>query len=812
MKKIKLILLPVLAALLLAGCSGIIDADNQTEHQKEEIVVIEEKIGNVSVSMFIPDYNKITSRVIAPQTRYARLRLSKFSNQDTIEIKDEDLSDVENAESIGLPGKIWKAKFSAPVGTYKEGELVIELLDSDKKVITSGENSIEITISEEQPSSGTFFTVPQSADNNKGSLSLNEMKFFKVSNPVAGEKICVVESELNGAQIIRFNKDGSFGEIVTGFEKDAEFNVTDATVGSYYGIWAKDKAIDSYSARLVLSKNIVNETQSIIEDFEGTLANVWNLDGYEPGETVNCQPAKTTGKIVYEHENASSVRFGFLSRKVYVSGPSAVTFSFYPDTGSKLFFFETVSFSINGEEKGKWEGKGLRQTYTFALPEAGEYELKWNCDEGTSYLDKVSIALDSVKTVEITPKGLQTVLAGQKYTFTANALREDGSVIEGKSVSETKTFSTAGKQTFSMQIDGISADTEVNVIADITSPVVYMGKTYSGITTHPTGSIENQCPSADDKKLVVQYPSGNVFDADGFFPLKLTVNNPNKKQFVAVFISGPNHDTPEFYVYRGNPESEKGELETRIWLRWGKGSYTVSLHDATNVSWDYEEVDGTTSEDGSVIYYGDNIASINVNSKPSVEFTVNNTRDEDGTYLYPSSVIQCDNMEIMNKAADLTAGLTDTKAKIKIIHDWIVTSKFYDLDSRYGSGSRKRQDAVAVMEYGMCVCEGYANLTAALLRNCGIQVKYISSPSLDHAWNEVNVGTLDSQDWRLLDSTWDDPILSTGDGGPYYVSYDNYLLEDLTGGSESHNGGEASTSRAVTKITGHIGGVENTAY
>ena len=544
MKKIKLILLPVLAALLLAGCSGIIDADNQTEHQKEEIVVIEEKIGNVSVSMFIPDYNKITSRVIAPQTRYARLRLSKFSNQDTIEIKDEDLSDVENAESIGLPGKIWKAKFSAPVGTYKEGELVIELLDSDKKVITSGENSIEITISEEQPSSGTFFTVPQSADNNKGSLSLNEMKFFKVSNPVAGEKICVVESELNGAQIIRFNKDGSFGEIVTGFEKDAEFNVTDATVGSYYGIWAKDKAIDSYSARLVLSKNIVNETQSIIEDFEGTLANVWNLDGYEPGETVNCQPAKTTGKIVYEHENASSVRFGFLSRKVYVSGPSAVTFSFYPDTGSKLFFFETVSFSINGEEKGKWEGKGLRQTYTFALPEAGEYELKWNCDEGTSYLDKVSIALDSVKTVEITPKGLQTVLAGQKYTFTANALREDGSVIEGKSVSETKTFSTAGKQTFSMQIDGISADTEVNVIADITSPVVYMGKTYSGITTHPTGSIENQCPSADDKKLVVQYPSGNVFDADGFFPLKLTVNNPNKKQFVSVFISGPNYNTP----------------------------------------------------------------------------------------------------------------------------------------------------------------------------------------------------------------------------------------------------------------------------
>lgn len=812
MKKIKLILLPVLAALLLAGCSGIIDADNQTEHQKEETVVIEEKIGNVSVSMFIPDYNKITSRVIAPQTRYARLRLSKFSNQDTIEIKDEDLSDVENAESIGLPGKIWKAKFSAPVGTYKEGELVIELLDSDKKVITSGENSIEITISEEQPSSGTFFTVPQSADNNKGSLSLNEMKFFKVSNPVVGEKICVVESELNGAQIIRFNKDGSFGEIVTGFEKDAEFNVTDATVGSYYGIWAKDNAVDSYSVKFFLSRNIVNEAQPIIEKFEGNLdLNVWTLDGHQAGDTVACELAKTTlSASSYEHENASSIKIGNLKRLVYVTEPAAVTFSFYPESKSSTFAGK-LSFSIDGETKGTWKGLGLRQTHTFVLPEAGEYELEWNSDYGTIYLDEVSIVFDTIKSVEITPKGMQTVIAGKEYTFTANALREDGSVIEGKSVSETKTFSTAGKQTFSMQIDGISAETEVNVIADITSPVVYMGKTYSGITTQPTGSVENQCPSADDKKLVVQYPSGNVFDADGFFPLKLTVNNPNKKQFVAVFISGPNHDTPEFYVYRGNPESEKGELETRIWLRWGKGSYTVSLHDATNVSWDYEEVDGTTSEDGSVIYYGDNIASINVNSKPSVEFTVNNTRDEDGTYLYPSSVIQCDDIDVMNKAAELTAGLSDTNAKIKAIHDWIVTSKIYDYDSFYGA--RKRQDAVAVMEYGMCVCEGYANLTAALLRNCGIQVKYISSSSLDHAWNEVNVGTLDSQVWRLLDSTWDDPTLSTiGDGGPYYVSYDNYLLEDLTGGSKKHTGGEALTSRAVTKITGHIGGVKNTAY
>lgn len=808
MKKIKLILLPVLAALLLAGCSGIIEADNQTEHQKEETVVIEEKIGNVSVSMFIPDYNKITSRVIAPQTRYARLRLSKFSNQDTIEIKDEDLSDVENAESIGLPGKIWKAKFSAPVGTYKEGELVIELLDSDKKVITSGENSIEITISEEQPSSGTFFTVPQSADNNKGSLALNEMKFFKVSNPVVGEKICVVESELNGAQIIRFNKDGTFGEIVTGFEKDTEFDVTDKTVGSYYGIWAKDNAVDSYSVRLFLSRNIVTADSHIIEEFNDNLdLNIWQLSGYKAGDTVSPELAKTTNKITYEHENANSIKFGTLTKNVYVSQPSAVTFSFYPDSKSS---YGTVSFFINNEQKGKWQGKGLRQTYTFTLPEAGEYELKWT--SATSYLDKVSIVADVVKSVEITPKGMQTVIAGQEYTFTANALREDGSVIEEKSVTEKKTFTGTGKQTFNMEVDGISAEATVNVIADyITSPVELMGKTYSGITSTPSGSVANLCPSEDVKKLEVTYPTGNSFDADGFFPLKLKVNNPDNHQFIAVSVSGGNHSEEESYVYRGNPTTTEGELETRIWLRWGKGTYTVKVYDAISVYWDYSSVDGTKSDDGSVTYYGENVAGVNrYPNNPSVTFTVNNARDEDGTYLYPSNVIQCDDIAIMNKAADLTAGLTDTNAKIKAIHDWIVTSKFYDYDSF--NGARKRQDAVAVMEYGMCVCEGYANLTAALLRNCGIQVKYIVSTSINHGWNEVNVGTSESPDWRLLDSTWDDPSLDGNtDGGPYFVSYDNYLLEDQ-GGSKSHTGGSEDVSRAVRPSYGHIGGVENTAY
>ncbi|WP_147635126.1 transglutaminase domain-containing protein [Treponema pectinovorum] len=801
-------ILSILAALSFAGCTAISSSGSLNEETK----TAEQKNGNVTVKMLIPDYKALVentaiaqSRAIAPQTKYARMKVKRpfslgggyFGNDVTVAIKDEDLTNVENAGDVGLPGKIWKAQFAVPAGTYSAGDIIVELIDSEKNVITSGSNSVPVTISEGASASCNFFTVPQSASNNKGSLALNEMKFFKVSYPVAGEKIRAVEADLGGAVIVRFNKDGTFGEVISGFTKDAEFNVTAANEGSYYGIWAKDAAVDSYSARLVLTKNIIDGSNPVVENFDSNLdLTVWRLYGHEVGDTVAPVPAKTEGQNygtiynpiihIYEHEGTSTIRLGSLNRTVYVTKPSTVTFSFYPDIG--YFSTETVSFSINGEEKGKWKGKGIRQTHTFALSEAGEYELNWSSPEGVCYLDCVSIVPDVTASAEITPKGMQTVVLGKEYTFTANALRSDGSVIEGKSVAEQKTFSTEGEQTFSMTVDGKTATTTVFVIKDVTSPVKYMGKLYNGIDSATvSGSVTNA-----GGKLAVNYPTGNVFSADGFFPLKLNVNNPEKHQFVYIKISKDSKS--EDYVYRGNPTTADGELETRIWLRWGSGQYTVKVWDLASVSWADAGVDGTTSADGKVIYYGDNKIGATY-SGTNVTFTVTNTRNEDGTWLYPSNYVQSDDIAVMNKAADLTAGLTTTKDKIKALHDFIVTSTVYDFDSFQIPGKRKRQDASAVLEYGMAVCEGYSNLSAALLRSLGVQIKIISSQAADHAWNNVNVGTADSPVWTLLDCTWDDPAIDGNkDAGSLFVIYDNFLLADLSGGSPGGTGAIGHTA------------------
>lgn len=81
--------------------------------------------------------------------------------------------------------------------------------------------------------------------------------------------------------IVRFNKDGTFGEVISVFTKDAEFNVTAANESSYYGIWAKDAAVDSYSARLVLTKNIIDGSNPVVENFDSNLdLTVWRLYGH----------------------------------------------------------------------------------------------------------------------------------------------------------------------------------------------------------------------------------------------------------------------------------------------------------------------------------------------------------------------------------------------------------------------------------------------------------------------------------------------------------------------------------------------------
>ena len=823
MKKysVKFAILSILAVLYFVGCTPVTEPDTKIKTPKDPVI----KTGNVSVKMFIPDYYTLTeSRAIAPQTKYASLKYNtnyEWVTIETLEIKEEGLSNIEGAEGVGLPGKIWKATFVLGLGTYYEGKLAIDLLDGDKNVITSGVNNEVVEIKENEKSSCSFFTVPKEISSNSGSLALNEMKFLKITGFKAGDEILVKKATLGGAEVIRFNADGTFGEVVTSdFVVGNTFAATDETAGSYYGIWAKKAAVDNYEIELYNNKFIV--TLGYTENFDTLDTSVWSYGGdtevtpvvptigaYEYTGTKAIKMPCDEGKDI-ENKKVVKGEDSFLERTVYLEENAVVSFTFISnanyDDGTKRTEF---AFYIDGEEKKTWQGVGVFINAAFDLPK-GEHTLKWVSrytlangyfdSDMAFYLDKVSIVADEVDSVVIYPRGVQTVVAGETITYTAKAYRVDGSEITEKAVTKEFTATTEGEDSFDMEIDGKTATATVKVVsADyLTKPLVYMGNTYNGITASSGNKV------LSNGQLTVSYPEYDTLTVDGFFPLKLNVNNPDAYQFMYINVS--NDTNEETYLYRGDPDS--GDLETRIWLRWGVGSYTVKLYYGTFHSWSQAAYDNekNKSPDGKIIYRGDNLAVLTF-SNPTVTFTVTNTRDEDGTWLYPSSVVQADDINIMNKATDLTYGLTNVTDKVKAIHDWIVLNHFYDYDS-FNTLNRKRQDAVAVMEYGMAVCEGYANLAAALIRNCGIEVKYISSTSMAHGWNHVNVGTAAEPDWRLLDCTWDDS--DKGDA-PNSVYYNNFLLTDHNGGGHTDSG-EPNNGRSISIGRGHDDGTESIAY
>jgi hypothetical protein len=163
--------------------------------------------------------------------------------------------------------------------------------------------------------------------------------------------------------------------------------------------------------------------------------------------------------------------------------------------------------------------------------------------------------------------------------------------------------------------------------------------------------------------------------------------------------------------------------------------------------------------------------------------------------------------------AYLQARLPDPMQRAKAVHDYVVLRMTYDQAAlaatlRGDLGQRPSQEAEAVFAAKRGVCEGYARLTAAIGQGAGLEVAYVTGYIRDatrriaaetnvntsdeairaalegyaHAWNAVK---LEGQ-WRLMDTTWDDPISDSGEQTltstyfltpPRYFAYD-HLPED----------------------------------
>lgn len=137
---------------------------------------------------------------------------------------------------------------------------------------------------------------------------------------------------------------------------------------------------------------------------------------------------------------------------------------------------------------------------------------------------------------------------------------------------------------------------------------------------------------------------------------------------------------------------------------------------------------------------------------------------------------------IAEKTAAILSGMKKSFSeyeKVKYIHDHIVLNTRYDVDSKHN------QNILSVFIHGSSVCAGYARATQYLLNKAGIQCIYVTGKAdngsgsgyVPHAWNIVKVGGK----YYNLDTTWDDPVFTPGNGTIDYsrhISYEFFLITD----------------------------------
>lgn len=116
-------------------------------------------------------------------------------------------------------------------------------------------------------------------------------------------------------------------------------------------------------------------------------------------------------------------------------------------------------------------------------------------------------------------------------------------------------------------------------------------------------------------------------------------------------------------------------------------------------------------------------------------------------YLTNYEQEQLVNAEVKKILDQLNVYNADQYTKIKAVHDYIVKSVKYD----YGLANYSAYNAIIDKNV---VCQGFASLTYKMLKDLGIEVRYITGigNNVRHGWNIVRIGGL----WYNVDNTWDE--------------------------------------------------------
>lgn len=111
----------------------------------------------------------------------------------------------------------------------------------------------------------------------------------------------------------------------------------------------------------------------------------------------------------------------------------------------------------------------------------------------------------------------------------------------------------------------------------------------------------------------------------------------------------------------------------------------------------------------------------------------------------------------------------DDLDKAVALHDYLVLNCEYYPQSPY---PKKAYTAYGALVDGQAVCQGYALAYKYLLKQAGVNAYMVTSSTMNHAWNLVEL----NGNYYQVDVTWDDPLADRIG----YVYHNNMLVSDAT--------------------------------
>ncbi len=163
--------------------------------------------------------------------------------------------------------------------------------------------------------------------------------------------------------------------------------------------------------------------------------------------------------------------------------------------------------------------------------------------------------------------------------------------------------------------------------------------------------------------------------------------------------------------------------------------------------------------------------------------------DEFAPFLRPNQYVNYTaDSQVMEKAAQLTAGLENPLDKVAAVYDFVIANVAYDYEKAATVKSGYLPVLDQVLEEGKGICFDYAALVAAMLRSQQIPCKLVVgyAGSVYHAWISVwtedhgwidGIIFFDGQVWKRMDPTFassaggDPEILDFIQNGTYTAKY-----------------------------------------